>query len=217
MISTAELHNHFAVGPDEAGTFGRRVIINVIPSRTVHEGRIMYFKFFSSRNSSFPSRSDNPVVAVSGADIDWWRFGRDHYGYLMAGVAGVVALLSFFVLPFADLVIVSVTGVGAAGMGESRLWLIPLAALILIVVPVWRWRTPTPPLKTARAASIAVLVTASVAALVLLSELVDAGELRGLLGGGFWLALVATIAAARGGWLEYRRTAALNRTDEMQA
>lgn len=139
----------------------------------------------------------------------------DHYGYLVVAIGGVVALFSVFVLPYADFIIVSVTGVGAAGMGEFELWLIPLAALILIGVPAWRWRTLTPSPATERTASVAVLTAGGVATAALVGGLVNVGEAMGMLGAGLWLPLSSNIAAGVGGWREYRRAAQSVSTGEI--
>jgi hypothetical protein len=130
-------------------------------------------------------------------------------GFTLAAIGGALALLAFFLLPFASLFFISATGaqVAQSGVGASGLlWLLPITALAAIGFSGRALLDTAGRSGTRKTTAIALLGLGGTGTLLLLIAFASAGEYARLVGGGFWIGLLGMLAVAGGGAMEYARS-----------
>jgi hypothetical protein len=129
-------------------------------------------------------------------------FAQGVAGFAVAVGGAILALVAFFVLPFASLFFFSVTGAQVAGSGVGGsvlLWLMPLMAVGAIGVSgraLWDRSLRS---GGRRSSGVAVLGLGGAGIVLLGVCFFSAGQYARLVGVGFWLSLVGMLAVAGGG------------------
>jgi hypothetical protein len=145
--------------------------------------------------------------------------------YVIAG-GGALTLLAFFAMPLVTVPIFgSLTGAGVAELSAQIgalgwLWLVPLSALAVAGIGAWQSLAADIPAQQRRTTSMTVTAAAGLVVLIYLiaivavqSEISDAGGSRygvsagSILGAGFWIAMLAMIAAGAAAVVDLRSPA----------
>jgi hypothetical protein len=153
------------------------------------------------------------------------RFHAGHPGYLTSGIAGAVAALAFFAMPYVSVLVLSATGAQLAGSGlgpSGLLWVVPLGAVGAIAISCWGLFGNPPNAAAAKNATVGLLLAGGAPALVLIIGLVKGLHAASsiltnstmipntnpisLIGTGFWATLLSAGAIVVGGAIEFRQT-----------
>lgn len=164
-----------------------------------------------------PARMARSSPAAESAPPNLSSRLAGHSGAVTSAVAGAVVLLSFLVLPMANVPFLgSISGSGVAGQSSlfglfGLLWLVPVEALAIMGIAAVQIMMPAT-VGARRARSLVVIALAAgvwatyVVVLISLqaqiSEISTRLSISAFLGAGLWLALVAAAVAAVGSLVE---------------
>lgn len=160
-----------------------------------------------------PPTPAGPVRGGAPGPVPGNRF-TGHGGAITAGAGGLIMLLAFLALPLATVPFLgSLTAADAAGLASQLgvlglLWFVPLLAAAVVGIACWLLFGE--PGDNRRTASISAMVMAGLVVLVYLVVLgsVQAeasgrgGSVPSFFGAGFWIAVLAAVAAGIGAAVE---------------
>jgi hypothetical protein len=165
-----------------------------------------------------PTAAGSPSVAPS----TMWA---SNTGLIVAGIGGIIALLTFFLLPFISGILLQLTGMQLASLGGQSapggqasglaiLWIDPIAAGIIIIAAAWPiLQSNIPDMTTSRSAAYVLVILSFVILIVMFgvyfyySQPITPGGpvFASAFSSGFWGYIVAMLVVLVGGSMQVAR------------